>query len=37
MALKLPSLTLSRRVKIILGVLIVISTTACVIFLVWFS
>ncbi len=37
MALKLPSFTLSRRVKILLGVLIVISTTACAIFLIWFS
>ncbi len=37
MALKLPSFTLSRRVKIILGVLIVISTTACAVFLVWCS
>lgn len=37
MALKLPSFTLSRRVKIILGILIVISTTACLVFLLWFS
>ena len=37
MALKLPSFTLSRRVKIILGILIVISTTACAVFLIWFS